>query len=494
MLALSLKGKGGEEQLCFRDALGGQKIRNARLAGGDGAGFVEHDDLGFARLLERDGGFEEDAVFRAEAVADHDRHGRGEAERAGAADDEHRDAAREGERERRPREEPDNRCNDGDRDDRRDEDAGDLVRDLRNRRFGGGGVGDHFDDLREGRVLADARGLAAQEAGLIDRGGGDGVARGFVHGDALAGEGGLVDGTLPFQNDAVDRDALARADEEHIAPAHLLDGHDGLDPAALDGGRLRREGHEAFERIGGLALASGLEHFADGDEREDHGGGLEIKLVHVGHDGLAVARLLGVGHGKERVGAPDKAGARAEGDKRVHIRRAVQQALKAGDEKLLIDDHDDRREQELHQPHGDVVAFKPLRQRPAPHHMAHGKIHEHGEEAERGDEAALQDRRLAVGERIRRRSGGFCLTAGFERGAVARVDDGGDDLLRGGGTLDAHGVCEQAHRAGRDAGDLGDGFFHTGGAGGAAHAGDIVLFHSVHLISSAFEWWRRARR
>ncbi len=34
------------------------------------------------------------------------------------------------------------------------------------------------------------------------------------------------------------------------------------------------------------------------------------------------------------------------------------QALKSADKELLVDDHDDARQQQLHQSHGDVVAVK----------------------------------------------------------------------------------------------------------------------------------------
>ena len=55
---------------------------------------LQHDGVRLASRLQRGRSLEQDAVFRAEAVADHDRHGRGETERAGAADDKNRDAAR----------------------------------------------------------------------------------------------------------------------------------------------------------------------------------------------------------------------------------------------------------------------------------------------------------------------------------------------------------------------------------------------------------------
>ena len=50
----------------------------------------------------------------------------------------------------------------------------------------------HLDDLGESRILADPGCLAAQEAGLIDRCGGNAVAGGLVHRNTLAGQRGFV--------------------------------------------------------------------------------------------------------------------------------------------------------------------------------------------------------------------------------------------------------------------------------------------------------------
>ena len=60
---------------CFREgdhiigqvltAIRDMGIRHLRFALGDGAGFIQGHDLGFARFLQRNGGFEQDAVPRA---------------------------------------------------------------------------------------------------------------------------------------------------------------------------------------------------------------------------------------------------------------------------------------------------------------------------------------------------------------------------------------------------------------------------------------------
>ena len=93
------------------------------------------------------------------------------------------------------------------------------------------------------------------------------IAGGFVRRDALAGERRLVDCARAIEHHAVDRNALAGADDEGVSGLHLLDG-DGLFLAAsYNRRRFGRELHEAFERVRRLALGPGFQHLADGDER-----------------------------------------------------------------------------------------------------------------------------------------------------------------------------------------------------------------------------------
>ena len=93
MLAFLLQGQRRGEELFLAHALGREQIGHDGLAVRDGPCLVEYDDLRLARFLKRDGGLEEDAVLRADAVPDHDRNGRGQSERAGAGDDQHGDGA-----------------------------------------------------------------------------------------------------------------------------------------------------------------------------------------------------------------------------------------------------------------------------------------------------------------------------------------------------------------------------------------------------------------
>ena len=52
--------------------------------------------------------------------------------------------------------------------------------------------------------------------------------------------------------------------------------------------------------------------------------------------------------------------------------------------------------QQLYQTHGDVVSIKEGGQRPAPHHMAHGEIHQRDQKADGDDESFFHLRGLCV--------------------------------------------------------------------------------------------------
>ena len=108
--------------------------------------------------------------------------------------------------------------------------------------------------------------------------------------------------------------------------------------------------------------------------------------MHVGHNCLGISLHLGTGHGEQGIHAVNESGGGTQGNQGIHVGRPVGQALKAIDEKFLVHHHDSHGEQKLYQTHGDVVAVKEVRQRPAPHHMSHGKIHERDQQAEGNDE------------------------------------------------------------------------------------------------------------
>ena len=372
---------GHGKQLFLPDAGRRQDVCHLRFAAGDGACLIQGNDIYFARLFQRDRCLEQDAVFRSHAVAHHDGHRCGQTQGAGTADHQHRDSSGKGKTDFLPGNQPDEQSENCDGNHRRHENAGHPVRHLGNGRFGGRRIADHLDDLGEGGIFAHPGSPAADEAGLIGGGRRDGVSRLLVHGDALPCQRGLIHRAGPLQHNAVHRDILAGTNHEEIADLHLVDRDFSFFSFPKDSGRLRRQLHQTFERVGGPSLGAGLQRLAHGDQGKNHGRRLEIKLMHVAHNRRRISLQLRAAHGQQSVDAVAKRSAGAHGHQGIHVWRPVDQPFKTADKKLLIDHHDDDRQQHLQDTHRHVIAFQYARQGPAPHGMSHGQVHQGDQEA-----------------------------------------------------------------------------------------------------------------
>ena len=163
----------------------------------------------------------------------------------------------------------------------------------------------------------------------------------------------------------------------------------------------------------------------------------------MGHNRLMVSPDLGIRHGKKGVSTVNKGRRGSQSHQCVHIGRTVPQALKAGNKKLLVDNHDRRRQQQLEQPHSHMILRKKSGYRPIPHHMPHGEIHQHRQKSQRPEQAPLQHRCFPVLQSILRSCPTGCRrgrSASLFRSAVARLDHCRNNILRRRGTLHAHGI------------------------------------------------------
>ena len=118
--------------------------------------------------------------------------------------------------------------------------------------------------------------------------------------------------------------------------------------------------------------------------------------MHIGHHGIHIALDLCVRHGEQGEGAITKGCRSAQRNQCVHVGRTVPQTLEPADKKLLIDDHNDHRQQQLQKPHCHMVAVEKRGQRPAPHHVPHGNVHQYDPEAQRSEEPFFQHRGFPV--------------------------------------------------------------------------------------------------
>ena len=143
-----------------------------------------------------------------------------------------------------------------------------------------------------------------------------------------------------------------------------------------------------------------------------------------------------------------------------------------------------------------MIVLEPGGQRPVPHHMPHGEIHQYDKKTDGCDQAPLQNRSLM----IRRASSAAAeeedvsFAAPFNGSAIARLFHSGDDLLGRSGSLHAHGVGQKADGTGSNSRNMGNGFFHR--ALQAAQLIPVTVYCSIKipLISSVSAVWQQARR
>ena len=367
-----LHGGGQKEQFLLLHAGSGADLRHLRAALRDSAGLVEHNGVHAVDRLQAFRCLEEDAVFSALSRADHDSCRRGKAERAGAGDDKHGNTNGKRKLERLARDQPGNRRNHGDGDDYRHKDGAHLIGQAGYGCLRGVCVLHQTDDLRERRILTDARRLHLQPAGFADRAARDAVPRLFLHRHALTGEGRLVHRGRAFQDAAVHRDGSAGLHDEDIARLHLLERNLLLLAVAQKHRRLGRQIHQPGNGVGRAALGACLQQFAYRDQRKDGAGGLKIQI----HGVMVHERQIAVAQSPSDVIDGENAvchgGTGADGNERIHGGRALRKRFETGDIKFPVDIQDGQHEQKLRKRKCQRVlpAQQKAGQRQA-HHVAH---------------------------------------------------------------------------------------------------------------------------
>ena len=147
MLGFKLHGVCIHHELAGADAACGNYMSYFWFAHCYGAGLIEDDYLGTARLLKRYGALKHDAVFCTEAASDHYGHGSGKPQGARAAYYKNGYAPCKGVAEISASKHPYYNGNCGDAYHYGNENSGYFVRDLCYGCLGRGGIADHLYDL-----------------------------------------------------------------------------------------------------------------------------------------------------------------------------------------------------------------------------------------------------------------------------------------------------------------------------------------------------------
>ena len=379
MLGQLLQRCGNLQEFLFPDALAAQNIRDHRCTLGDGAGLIQNHSIDAMRVFQRLCGFDENAIGSTLASADHNSGGRCQPKRAGAGDNKDGNANGKGKLQTIAGNQPGNGGNKCDSDDDGNKDAADLIRQLCNGRFGAGGLIHQANDLCQSGVVTNFCGLHLDVAGFVDGSTDDFVSGVLFHRDALAGQGGFIDGREPLQHNAVHRDGLTGFYDDDISKLHILNGYLKFLTITLHGGGFGRQIHQLGNGVRGLALCAGLQSFAQCDERQDHAGRLEVQVHHKGVHQFHIAVAHADADFVNGINAIDRGSPGPNGDQRIHVGRAVEQGAKAHLEVFAVDRQHREQQEELGEGegHGVLHAQQPSGQGPV-HHVSHGDIAEGG--------------------------------------------------------------------------------------------------------------------
>ena len=271
MLGVEFNGGGIPENRRGIEAVGVTHLGEARLALGEGAGFVEGDGPALAEDLDGVPSLEEHAAARA--AGDGGEHGGGDREDEGAGRGHHHEGhgAVEAEvpthaHEKTGAEEGEERAHED------DPGVGSPI--FLDEALGRGllvlGLVDDAEDLGERGVAGLPVGLHADQAMPVDASREHASPRALVHRHGFAGEATFVHGGDPVEDHAVPGNPLTGVNEDHIANMEGGDGNDLLLPVAQDRGFGRAELHQGADRAAGAPARIALEGAAEGEEEHQH--------------------------------------------------------------------------------------------------------------------------------------------------------------------------------------------------------------------------------
>ena len=181
----------------------------------------------------------------------------------------------------------------------------------------------------------------------VDGGTGYLVAGLFFGGDGFTGQGGFVQISRAFGDDAVHWNGIAGLDGKDVADGDLFGRDDGFG-AVVDAPRgFGSESEQPGDGFGGFAFGAGFEVASECDQGEDGRCGFEVEIP--GEDGGAgcVAVSECVRHAVEAGDAGEDGCAGADGDEGIHIRRACDQGADAFGEAGAVGDEDGQCQQKL---------------------------------------------------------------------------------------------------------------------------------------------------
>ena len=235
--------------------------------------FVHHQRVHFLQAFQRLGIADEHTGCRAAARPHHDRHRRGQPQRARTRNDQHRNRIHQRVRQ------PGLRTDEGPHDERHD--RGGNYRRHKHRRHAIRQPLDgcaralrfahHLYDARQQRFRTDVLGFHDECARTVYGPAGGTASRRFFHWNRLARDHRLINGTRPLRHHAVHRNAFARPHAQQIARMHAIERHVflgsvGTNPPSGVGRQLE----QSLDRAAGLAARAQFQHLSQQHQADDH--------------------------------------------------------------------------------------------------------------------------------------------------------------------------------------------------------------------------------
>ena len=268
----TLGGGGESEELIGVAAVEGVDLGELGSAVGEGAGLVQGDGAEPAELFEVDAALDEHAVAAGSPhggdVGDRDR----DHQRTGRGGDEHRRGAQGPFGPVAAHRATDEEDGGAEGEHRGGVDAGEALHELLAPALLLLGFADEVDHSGQG-VGGGGGGRFGDEGPVAVGGpGDDGVAGGFVDGDRLAGDGGLVDRGAAVDDGPVGGDVLAGPDQEPVADRDGVDVHVAFGAIGCDDGDgAGGEVQQLADRVAGAVLGELLKGLTDRVQERQRG-------------------------------------------------------------------------------------------------------------------------------------------------------------------------------------------------------------------------------
>jgi hypothetical protein len=269
------EGGGESEGFGFLRWISGDDVGEDGIALGESAGFVDDEEFHLGKFLERGGVANQDAEPGGAGESAGGGDGSGESQRTGAGGDEDGDGAGDGEGRGFAGQDP----ADGGAEGEKKNDGGEYGGNFVGGALKGRGIfAGLFDQAGEAGDEGVGPGFFGEEEESAAGGEGaaeDRVADKFFDGQRFAGEDGLLDRGVAFENFSVGGDGFTGKDEEVLAGLDVRPGDDFFGGAGEESGRGRGEGEKVFEGSGQFIFRTLFDPLTGEDEGSDGGGGIE---------------------------------------------------------------------------------------------------------------------------------------------------------------------------------------------------------------------------